>query len=259
MQQLDFNKIRDYPITDVATMLGFKLTEKGDQLVGCCPVSQLMNPTAFKITPSKNRFICFCAECKKFPKQGGDCIEMVRRFRRVEHREAAAEIAKYFGAGKAADNAPPKQEVSPERKPTGFDPLVYLETLDTTHDELTILGISPQTLRDYKAGYSSKGLNRGRLAVAWCDVTGEIRAFIGVALKGESPEYLLPKGFTLPYFFGVDHVREGQLWVLPSVFDVLSSAENGETNVICPIAPTTADALTSLRALLLEKNCTLCF
>jgi hypothetical protein len=56
---LDFKAIAATPIADVARLLGFSLTEKGDQLVGPCPISQLTNPTAFKITPSMNRLICF--------------------------------------------------------------------------------------------------------------------------------------------------------------------------------------------------------
>src|SRR5271170_3621286 len=104
---MDFKQISALPITDLATKLGFNLTPKGDQLVGTCPISQVGGNTAFKITPLMNRFICFCPECKKLTKQGGDNIELMRRLRRCEAREAAAEVQKLFsGAGKADDKAP---------------------------------------------------------------------------------------------------------------------------------------------------------
>src|SRR3954453_12302680 len=107
--------------------------------IGTCPISGT-GTNVFKITPEINRFICFCAECKKLPKAGGDCIEMVRRYRRVDYKEAAAAIQnhmkKHIGAGQADANAPAKQEVSQERKAPGFDPLRYLATLDAEHESL---------------------------------------------------------------------------------------------------------------------------
>ncbi len=67
---LDFKAIAALPITDLASKLGFRLEAKGEQLVGACPISQTGNATCFKITPAMNRFICFCAECKKQPEAG---------------------------------------------------------------------------------------------------------------------------------------------------------------------------------------------
>ena len=258
--QLDFAKIRDYPITDIASMLGLKLEEKGDQLVGICPISKANNATAFKITPNKNRFICFCSTCKKLDKPGGDCIELVRRVRGVDVRQAAHEIELYFtkyrdGAGKAAGNDRPQQEVADARKQAGFDPLTYLQTLDTEHDALKGLDILPETLVAFQAGYSSKGLNRGRLAVAWHDMTGTIKSFIGVSLNGDLPLYLMPKGVLTPYWFGCSRVEaEGELRIVPTLLDVLRAFENGCGNCIAPLRPIEPDAITSLYSLMKDKS-----
>jgi hypothetical protein len=258
---LDFKEITKTPIMDVAAMLGFKLTErqteKGPQFVGLCPISQLMTPAAFKVTPGINRFHCFCAECRKLDKPGGDCIELVRRFRRLaSHREAAAEIVRHFqGAGKAAENASSSSGQEASRNSAGFNPLDYLKSLDAQHDALADLDIMPETLIAFQAGYSSKGLNRGKLAVAWHNAEGVPIAFVGVALNGDLPQYLMPKGMPMPYWFGAHRVEEGEpLRILPHVFDVMRAHENGCENVICPLAPTDGDALNSLRALVLEKK-----
>jgi hypothetical protein len=240
---LDFKTIAATPIADVAKMLGFSLAEKVNkegvlQLVGQCPISHSGNGSAFKISPSYNRWICFCAECGKLPKRGGDCIELVRRFRKFDtHLPAAQEIAHHFnGAGKADDNPSPKQEASPPSKPSGFDPRTYLASLDAEHTALSELDILPETLIAFKAGYCLKGINRGRLAVAWHDMSGNITMFIGVALDGTIPRYLAPKGQELPYFFNVHALEEGEeLRILPAVLDVMRAVESGATNVICPL------------------------
>jgi hypothetical protein len=251
---LDFKAIAATPITDVARALGFALTEKGDQLVGQCPISQTGNATVFKLTPSMNRFICFCSSCKQLPKQGGDCIELVRRFRRLDsHREAALEVQKLTnGAGKADDNPSPKQEASTPSKPSGFDPLKYLESLDAEHEALASLGLSPETLRAAKAGYASKGLNRGRLAV-WCETAG---VFVGVALKSEDPEYLVPKGKNMPVWFGCEYVSRGsEVTVVSSVLQVLQAKDNG-CAAICSFAPIDWRGLNELADWLEVHECT---
>jgi hypothetical protein len=262
--ELDFKAISATPITDVARALGFVLTEKGEQLVGQCPISQTGNSTAFKITPSINRFICFCSACRQLPKQGGDCIELVRRFRRIDPKQvhlAAQEVQKLTGgASKVGDNAPQQQEVAEDRKSLDFDPLKYLASLDAEHEALSGLDILPETLVHFKAGYCSKGRHRGRLAVAWHDVSGTLRFFIGVALAGEVPRYLAPKNHEMPYWFGVDRVEEAEdLHIVSDVFVVMRAYENGVQNTICPLRPCDPDALESLKGLTLAKKLTVEF
>lgn len=241
---LDFKKIAETPIVDVAKMLSLSLTDKGEQWVGTCPISKVNNATAFKITPSKNRFICFCSACKKLDKQGGDCIEMVRRVMNLPStKDAAQHIVTTLGA-------PEKTEAK-----TGFDPLSYLESLDTASDQLTHLGISPETLRAFKAGYCGRGVNRGKLAVGICDMEGNPKAFVGVPLF-ETNELLYPKDYRVSYYLGVQLVEEGELHLFDTIKDALHAYENGLRSILILLQPITSDTLTSLQSLMKDRKCT---
>jgi hypothetical protein len=263
---LDFKAIAQTPILDVLGTLGIELKEttadirgeKVQQYVGVCPISKASNATAFKVTPSLNRWFCFCATCKAQEKKGGDCIELVKRVKNIDYR-AAAQLIK--GADEGASNPSPKQEAaSTPSKDTTFDSLKYVQSLDPEHDALSHLQIDPATFILFKAGYCSKGLNRGRLAIAWHDIEGTLKFFIGVALDATVPRYIAPKGVDMPYFFGVDRIEEGEgLQILTDVFAVMRAYENGATNIICPLRPCDSDALESLRGLIMVKKLTVEF
>jgi hypothetical protein len=258
---LNFVEIRDkYPIADVASMLGLQLVEAesphGLQLVGQCPMSKQKNATAFKLTPDKNRFICFCTQCKarEDGKRGGDLIEMVMRVRGIENkREAAQLVVNHFeGAGKADDNAPPKQEVSTGRKPSSFDPLAYQAKLDPYHESLIYDG---EVVKMLGGGVSKSPTHRGLLALPIYALDGSIKAFVGVSPDHATDEVALPKDYTPPFFMGVQKVRPPHLIVARSLHDWLVDYEGGLDGVIALLAPITPDVLTSLRALMLEAKC----
>lgn len=227
-------------------MLGIThLTERGDTLRGCCPICKDSDTRAFVVTPAKNTWYCFKE------RSGGDVIRLVAKHDKLDDRAAAERIAAHNGAGKSHDNPPAKQEAaSQSAKSQAFDPLKYLETLDAEHEALADLGILPETLVHFKAGYASKGLNRGRLAVAWIGGDGKVQAFIGVALNGDLPKYLLPKGMPTPYWFN-NHAMKGdeEVRILPDILDVMRAFEAGVENTICPLAPIRGDSLTCLKAL----------
>lgn len=264
MNDVNFKQIAQTPILDITSKLGVTLEEKTarppgkepyQQWVGLCPISGKGSGTPFKVTPSLNRFVCFCPDCKMLPNKGGDIIELVSRVKKIDHRAAAQFIG---GAGKPAGNDRPQQEVADVRKPSSFDPLKYLATLDARHEALNVLEMSPETLVEFQAGYSSKGLNRNRLAVALHDSHGEILAFAGVALNGEVPELLFPAKYDPPEWFNMHRVEEGQeVRIVPKILDVMHSTENGCSNVIAPLKPIDHKSLTRLLALFLEKSLTL--
>jgi hypothetical protein len=255
----DFQSIKQQvTIAQVIEMLGITgLTPHGETLRGFCPICKEGNNRAFVVTPARNIFYCFSE------KRGGSVIDLVARFKRIPESQAGQQLAQHFGlngAGKPADNAPAASEGPQERKAAGFDPLAYLKTLDAGHDALKDLDLQPETLIEFQAGYASKGLNRGRLAVAWHDVTGTVKAFIGVSLGGDVPHYLMPKDVPLPYWFGTHRLAEGEsVRIVSDVLDVMRASEHGCTNVICPLAPTDGDALTCLKALVEEKKLTIEF
>lgn len=254
---LDFAKLKtETPILDVLAMLGIEhLTNRGDTLRGCCPLCKAEDARAFIVTPAKNTWYCFKE------KSGGDIIRLVAKARDLKDREAAEFIDQHFnGTGKDDDNAPPRQEVSTGRKPSTFDPLTYLASLSTEHEVLANLDVLPETLVQFKAGFSNKGTNRGRLAVACHDLTGTIEMFIGIALNGELPRYLAPKGQELPYFFNLHNVEENEeLRILPHVIDVMQAVENGATNVICSLREVGYLSLSALAAFVKSKKLTVVF
>lgn len=266
--QLDFAKLNAYPIAELCAKLGLKLAEKqnerfGLQLVGGCAITPGTNTTCFKVTPSINRFICHCSACKQLPKPGGDNLELVKRIRGItDARQAAAELSKLIGAGEADANARPQQEVATDRKATDFDPLKYLETLDAGHEALSDLDILPETLIAFKAGYSSKGLLRGRLAVPWHDQAHNIICYFGVALDGVLPRYKFPQGAPSPYWFNAHTLEESEdepVRILSDVLDVMRAVENGAVNVICPIAPVNELSLAALSVIIKPKKLTVAF
>lgn len=250
---LDFQKLKEtIPIIEVLGMLEIKhLTVRGDTLRGCCPLCRHEDPRAFIVTPAKNTWYCFKE------KQGGDIIRLVARAKDLKDRDAAQLIHDHFnGTGKAAENAEPKHprpEVSTRRNSSGFDPLAYLQTLDPDHDSL---GIDGGILRKFRGGYSSKGLNRGRLVLPIIGAEGEIKAFVGIALKGEDPDLLYPKGYDVPYYMGIEHITAGTLTVVHHPVDMLKAYEGGLENIIALLRPITTSTLKCLWALMDDRKCT---
>ncbi|OJW18777.1 MAG: hypothetical protein BGO51_15515 [Rhodospirillales bacterium 69-11] len=256
---VDFAELKArVPIVDVLGMLQLNLTPQGEQLRGTCPISQSTQARAFIVTPAKNAWICFCSECKKLPKQGGDCIELVSRLKRVGPRDAAQLIADHFkvnGGGKPADNAPAASEGPQERKPAGFDPLAYQRSLDPAHVALKDCGVPEATIRDFDGGYCGKGLNRGRLTLPVHDAKEELLAFMGLALKGEQPDIQYPKDFVPPPFFNLHRVADGgTLFLVQTPRDVLRAWDNNLTDVVCPLLPLTLASLEFLTAFMREKE-----
>ena len=252
---LDFKAIKEsVPIQQVLEMLDIKhLTPHGEGLRGQCPLCQVTNPRGFVVTRAKNAWYCFSE------KKGGDIIELVARHARITQKEAAGRIASHFklnGATQVPDAASSQHEPAAQRKPDGFDPLAYQQTLQADHDALGELGVSPDTIRQLGGGYASKGVLRGRLALPICIREGTIKAFFGLTLKGETSELLFPKDFVVPYFFNTQNVKEGTLTLVQDVPALLHAMEHGIDNILCTLRPITPDTLTCLYALMTEKKCT---
>ena len=250
---LDFKAIKEsVPIQQVLEMLDIKhLTPHGEGLRGQCPLCQVTNPRGFVVTPVKNAWYCFSE------KKGGDIIELVARHARITQKEAAGRIASHFklnGATQVPDAASPQHESAVQRKPDGFDPLIYQQSLQADHEALLELGVSPATIRMLGGGYASKGVLRGRLALPICTGEGVIKAFFGLTLKGEIPEQLFPKDFVVPYFFNTQNVKAGVLTLVQDVPAFLHAVEHGVDNIICTLRPITADTLTCLYALMNDKG-----
>ncbi len=254
---LSFDKLNaQVTIQQVAEqMLGIKLKPYRDELRGCCPISQSTDPRHFVVSPSKNRYVCFCPECRQFPKRGGDAIELVRRMRRFDSPVPAAKaIAEHFGLD--GGTQPQDQQRQPTQEESGrFDPLTYQKRLQPDHEALAGCGVTGQTIQAWGGGYSATGTLAGRLSLPVCNIEGKITGFVGVALKGETPDLKYPKGMTVPFFFGLHMLTEGRdLHLVCHPLDALRYHEDGVENVVTLLTPITRDVLTSLIGLVDAKR-----
>jgi DNA primase len=250
---VDFAELKaKIPITDALAFLGINhLAQSGDTLRGTCPFCKVTNPRGFVVTPAKGTWYCFSE------KKGGDIIRLAAVHGRTDDKAAAQKLAAHFlkGAGKPADNDPAPTDGAPERKSAGFDPVEYQRSLVPDHPALKELPFTSQTIRDFDGGYCAKGLNRGRLTLPVHNPTGELLAFMGLALGTEQPDITYPKGFTPPLFFNLHRVGRGSTLTLVSTpMDVLRAWDHSLQDVVCPLTPVTPDSLDFLAKFMREKE-----
>jgi hypothetical protein len=142
------------------------------------------------------------------------------------------------------------------RKQPAFDPEAYASRLDASHASLAPLGISAETLKAWKAGYSNSGTNRGRLAIALHDRDGNILGFAGRSLSDEQPSLTIPNGINpQEIIFGGDRVEQSTLYLVRDVLDVLKAHESGVANCVCFLTDITALQVEMLAALMATKHC----
>lgn len=246
---LDFAQLKEtVSIASVLTWLDVKTKQHNDQLRGCCPICKNKNPKIFVATPSKGLWFCFNG-CK-----GGDVITLVAKVRGVSLKDAAAEMAQHFTSlpGKVTIPQPPQNQQL--RKSGGFDPELYAKTLNPMHEALAPLGLAPETIAAFGGGYSSSGLNRGKLALPVHDREGTVLAFIGRAIGDEQPALTCPTNFNLNVLFNAHRVEGGDMvYVVRDVLDVLRAYETGVTNVVAVLTDLTSDALDILSMFMTEK------
>ena len=235
--------------------LRLQTKQEGSQLRAPCPACAHGGDRAIVITPSKQMFYCFAK------KTGGDAIALVAHIRGISVKDAADELNRAFGTvqnstgtvSKSRATAPQAQEA---RKQPAFDPEAYAARLDASHASLAPLGISSETLRDWKAGYSNSGTNRGRLAIALHDRDGNVLGFAGRSLGDEQPSLTIPNGINpQEIIFGGHRVEQGTLYLVRDVLDVLRAHESGVTNCVCFLTEISALQVEMLAALMATKHC----
>jgi CHC2 zinc finger len=231
-------------IEQAAQMLGLNLTKHGSQFRGSCPVHGGGDRTLV-VTPGKG-FYCFAE------KQGGDQISLVAHCRQMPVRDAAAWMLDGIG-GSAPKPVKEKMPAAPQRPPNGLKALDYLQH---DHESVKALGLAPETVQAWGAGFAAKGIMRGRFAVPIHDREGTLLAYVGIAVSDEqSPKLLFPNGFD-PHsaIFGADRVQAGELYLVREPLQVLTAHESGVENVVSFLAPITAQSLEQLAALMDEKK-----
>jgi DNA primase len=252
---IDFQEVKTAAGVDqVIKYLNLTLKQQGDTWRGCCHMCKNSDPRSLIITTSKKLFHCF--KCKR----GGDMLKLVAESRGVNVRDAAVELMKFCGMEPVTSNSKPvtssgNSSPQPDRKT--FDVEKYLSGLDPAHAALETLGISPETLKAWKAGYSAGGVNRGRLALPIHAKDDAIVGYFGMAVSEQQPFLIFPNG-TVPsdYIFGSQRVAKGELYLLRTPLDVLKAWDNGADNAVSFLTETISSAqLQYLSVLMDEKQC----
>lgn len=218
------------------------LSRKGKNLAGPCPFCKGKSARQFQVNLVKNAWYCF--GCK----QGGNILDFVAKHEGVSVRTAALKLNSWFELGLAEEARAPEPPAAPaepppaaqETLPAENQPLAFtLKTLDPSHAELEPLGLGAETLERFGAGYCSKGLLKGRLAIPIHGGSGELLAYAGLAVEeGETPRYLFPPKFHPALeVFNLHRLMEvteetGPLYLAPEIEGVLRLAEDGVVSAL---------------------------
>ncbi len=255
---VDFQQLKQAAtVEQVIRYLGLTLKQHGDVWRGSCHLCKNSDQRAFVITGSKRLFHCF--KCK----EGGDMLRLVSLSKGVPVRDAAIELAKFCGvelvtSGTSGTSKPVPGTSSPQPDRKGFDAGKYAAGLDPEHASLEPLGVSADTYRAWKAGFSPSGVNRGRLALPICGKDGTVIAYCGRALTDQQqPALIFPNGVApQEHIFGADRVKEGELFLVRDPLDVLKAFESGVENVVSFLTEgISSPQLQYLSVLMDERRC----
>lgn len=233
---VDFRELKQaVRIDDVARWLGLPLAQpkSGTYRVRCpmCERDRMLaiSPDHVRKDGTVGSFFC------QSSKQGGDMIGLVQYVRQMENpAEAARMIAEQFRfTGRSGPTPAKRDKTAEEPRERQFDPEAYAARLDPAHEGLKALSVSPETLRDFKAGYATTGVHRGKLALPLHKLDGTLIGHFSRSVKDESPLLTFFSGHNpADYIFGSNLVEEGDLYIASDPLDVLVAYENGERNVV---------------------------
>ena len=173
------------------------LRRGGDSLSGVCPLHQGHNPTQFRVSLSRNCWICF-GDCHG----GGSIIDFVSRMEKVGIREAGLLLQDWFNLkpvnGKEAPHPVVKDKVIPFGKESNPPLRFSLGALDGAHPYLQKRGLTAETISTFGLGCCPHGMLRGWIAIPIHDAKGNVVAYAGRwpgTPPEEQPKYRLPRGF----------------------------------------------------------------
>ena len=262
---IDFTELkRQVSIKDVLARYGMleQLHEKKPgRLIGACPIHGGKNSTSFNVDIDKNVFNCF-SQCG-----GGNVLDLVMKLEKCEIREAGTKLADWFGLtferrkatnkGATPDransvHAAPAAHTSERAGALSANPPLErpLRDLNQDHPYLVKRGLTVPTIKTFGIGYCTRGLMRGRIAVAIHDEHGQLIAYGGRAvdetLANEQGKYRLPDGFKKSsVLFNLHRAREHTargLIVVEGFFDAMTVHQAGFPNVVALMGSTLTEA-----------------
>lgn len=213
-----------------------RLHRSGDSLSGPCPIHQGHNPTQFRVSLSKNCWICF-GDCNS----GGSIVDFVSRMENIGIRDAALQLQEWFCL-EPDDNPPVKlpAKVIPDTTATNKPLRFELAGLDTQHPYLQQRGLTTETLAEFGVGVCNQGSLRGWAAIPIHNQHGKLVAYAGRwpgTPPGQLPRYRHPKGFrkSLELFNQHRAMAEDSsepLVVLEGFFDCMAVWQAGHRRVV---------------------------
>lgn len=216
---VDFAQLKER-VTPAQAMhiLGLTMRENPPgQFRGMCPACKSGGDRALSVHATRG-FTCFSAH------QSGDVISLVAHIKGVSAKDAAQFLE---------DSVKPVAKPKTVETREVFDAEKYASRLDPSHDALLSLGVTAETFRVFKAGYSNAGLHRGKLALPLHDRDGRCVGYFGRSLKDESPLFTFAIGHDpSAYIFGAHLVTSGELYIVRDPLQVLQAFENGTENVV---------------------------
>jgi DNA primase len=164
--------------------LALRLKKSGKQYRGPCPVHAGTDRT-LAVTPGEG-FFCFADH------KGGDVIALVAHCREIGQRDAALLLAEHFRIGSDAERQPAQRRAEPRQNAPqpaakGLEPLSHLST---DHEALELLGLSPAVCEALGAGFASKGLMNGRIAIPLRLEDGTLIGYAGLATRADQAPLL---------------------------------------------------------------------
>lgn len=180
--RIDFQEVKArVPVEEAAKVLLPDLKEcNGEvhQFRASCPTCRAGGDRAIAVTPGRGYF------CNA-DKRGGDVIGMVSHVQGVSVRQAAEWLVDRF-VSLTPPQAPqpqaprppaPAPVAAPEPEPEGLQPL---KNLDAAHEAVKALKLPQDVAEALGAGYCSKGLMKGKVAVPLRLPSGKLVGYIGV-------------------------------------------------------------------------------
>jgi DNA primase len=170
-----------------------KLRRGGDSLSGVCPVHRGHNPAQFRVSMSRNCWMCF-GDCHA----GGSIIDFVSRMENIGIREAGLLLQDWFSLKPVNGAENPKPAAVPFRKEINPPLRFRLGELDMFHPYLKKRGLTAETISTFGLGCCSHGTLRGWIAIPIHDANGRVVAYAGRwpgRPPEEQPKYRLPRGF----------------------------------------------------------------
>ncbi|HMJ91505.1 MAG TPA: CHC2 zinc finger domain-containing protein [Candidatus Acidoferrum sp.] len=229
--------------------------KSGDSLSGPCPIHKGENPTQFRVSVAKNVWHCF-SKCQR----GGNALDFISLMEDVSIHAAAVKAIEWFnldmdavsGDREQQHEPPPSKTIDEHERPASKEepqteeeiapnkPLKFrLDKLQREHPYLIERGLTLETLIDFGAGYCSKGMMAGRVAIPIHTVDGEVVAYAG-RFPGEPPEgtpkYKLPQGFRKSLeLFNIDRAKKESpdqpLVIVEGFFGCMALHQHGHRKV----------------------------